>query len=121
MTSCLFSCQLSGEKIASKLFCLSSEKRSTLKQKTLLPWEANSFILEQTSFQKEAKGKTILMQLSPLKVYQFPLNGTVLGCDHICKLGGLLVCALDLQAEGHGFKSCSGQKNFQTISTSSSY
>ena len=35
-----------------KLFCLPSKKGSTLKGKTLLPFGANSFLLEQITFQK---------------------------------------------------------------------
>ena len=38
-----------------------SEKGSTLKRKNLLPWGANSFLLEQTLFQKG--GKTILTRV----------------------------------------------------------
>ena len=34
--------------------------------------------------------------------------------------GGLVVSVLDLQAGYHRFESCSGQDNFQTISTPSS-
>ena len=37
---------LSGEATLSKLFCLSSEKWSILKEKNLLPLGANSFLLE---------------------------------------------------------------------------
>ena len=40
---------------------------------------------------------------------------------HSSGLGGLVVSVLDLQAGYHGFESCSGWDNFQTISTPSSY
>ena len=43
---------LSGVAILSKLFCLPSEKGSTLTGKNLLPMGANSFLLEWTPFQK---------------------------------------------------------------------
>ena len=43
---------LSGELILSKRF-VRSEKGATLKEKNLLPLGANSFLLEQTPFQKE--------------------------------------------------------------------
>ena len=43
---------LAGEVNLSKLFCLNSEKVSTLKGKTLLPLGAKSFLLVQTPFQK---------------------------------------------------------------------
>ena len=43
---------LSGVATLSKLFCLPSEKGSTLKGKNLLPLGANSFLLEYTPFQK---------------------------------------------------------------------
>ena len=43
---------LSGEVTLSKVFCLPSEKGSTLKGKNLLPVGANSFLLELIPFQK---------------------------------------------------------------------
>ena len=61
------------------MFCFSiyqypSEKGSTLKGKHLLPPGANAFLLEKTLLQKgEEHKRTILTELSPLKVYQFPL------------------------------------------------
>ena len=39
---------------------------SILKEKNLLPWGANSFLLEQIPFQKG--GKTILTESSPIRV-----------------------------------------------------
>ena len=48
------------------------KKGSTLKGKNLLPLGANSFLLEWTPFQKG--GKTILTELSSLKVYPVPLK-----------------------------------------------
>ena len=41
---------LSDKETLSKLFCLLSEKGSSLKGKNLLPLRANSFLLEKTSF-----------------------------------------------------------------------
>ena len=41
-----------GEVTLSKLFCLPSEKGSAVKAKNLLSLGANSFLLEQTPFQK---------------------------------------------------------------------
>ena len=43
------------------------------KGKNLLPRGAHSFLLELTPFLEGSK--TILTELSPLKVYQFPLRG----------------------------------------------
>ena len=43
---------LPGEATKSKLFCLPSEKVSTLKEKNLLPKGATSFLLEWTPVQK---------------------------------------------------------------------
>ena len=40
---------VSGETTWSKLFCLPSEKWSTLKEKNLLPLGANSYLLGKTS------------------------------------------------------------------------
>ena len=45
----------------------SPEKGCTLKGKNLLPWGANSFLLEWTPIQK--RDKMILTELPPLKVY----------------------------------------------------
>ena len=42
---------------------------SNLKGKNLLPWEANSFLIEKTSFQKG--GKTFLKVTSPESVSTF--------------------------------------------------
>ena len=44
---------LSEGTILSKMFLSPSEKGSTLKEKNLLPLEANSFLLQLTTFQKE--------------------------------------------------------------------
>ena len=43
---------LSRKATRSKLFWIPSEKRSTLKENNLLPSGANSFLSEQTPFQK---------------------------------------------------------------------
>ena len=42
--------KLSGETTLSQRFCLPYKNRSALKGKNLLPWGANSFLLEQTQF-----------------------------------------------------------------------
>ena len=49
-----------------------SKKGVNSKRKEFASKEANSFLLELTPFQKD--GKSILTELSPLKVYIFPLN-----------------------------------------------
>ena len=49
-----------------------SEKESTQKGKNLLPRGANSFLFEQTPFQKGIK--EVLKELPPLKAYRFPLS-----------------------------------------------
>ena len=53
-------------------FWLPSEKGCTLKGKNLLPRGENSFLLEYTPFQK--RGKTILTEWLPLKVFPVPLS-----------------------------------------------
>ena len=58
----------SGMKVSKVLH----NKESTLKGKNLLPWGANSFLLEKTPFQKGPK--TILKELPPLNMYPFALN-----------------------------------------------
>ena len=48
------------------------DKAISLKGKNLLPKGANSFLLKWTPFKRETK--TMLTELPPLKVYQFPLK-----------------------------------------------
>ena len=64
-----------------------SEKGSPPYRKDLLPVRANSFLVEQTIFQKGTK--TFLIELYPLKVYQCPLIHYI-NCQLICYDGGCI-------------------------------
>ena len=65
----------------SKLFLLPSEKRYTLKGKNLLPLGANSFLSEQTPFQKVTdmqETNRSSQKVSRCKICQKKIPGTVL-------------------------------------------
>ena len=51
---------------------MTSLLKKSLRENNLLRLEANSFLIEKAAFQKGTE--TILIGLSPLKVYQFSLN-----------------------------------------------
>ena len=83
---------LSREKTLSKQFYLPSEKGSTLKGKNLLPLGANSFLLEQTPFQK-GYGKQE-SKLEVIKVVSLVKNGrksTSVSCSLNCLISSMFV------------------------------